>query len=303
MPTDNTVCLAIRGGARPNTHFQTRRRPASQRSTGVMNALDCIASSQSRRGLLPVDFLAWAPSLALIQAPLLGHIDKDTIRHFPMQASPRTRRPRPQYTQGTTSMAGSWAQWRRLSGTWCGGGTGWVQTLDVSEAAGRPDRSHLGPQPQPTPWPLTVCPTPTRTTVATAAAAVALALLAGPVAIATEPTAKGDKVASLGLGSLGRPHLLDGAAAEAARRWVLGEKSYVGMLAGQDGTYMRRLMECLMTLIDERDGGLVVVSSGSNGNHNHHQYSLTPDRKSRRSSATRACRASRGTSRSRGART
>jgi hypothetical protein len=75
---------------------------------------------------------------------------------------------------------------------------------------------------------------------------MALALLASPVAAAEQPTAEGDKAASLGSlgspGSLGRPHLLDGVA-EAARQWVLGDKSYVGMLAGKDGMFGVRLCD------------------------------------------------------------
>lgn len=56
---------------------------------------------------------------------------------------------------------------------------------------------------------------------------------------AAEPV--GDKAASLG--SFERPHLLDGMLppmAEAARQWVLGDKGYVGTLAGKDGACNER---------------------------------------------------------------
>jgi hypothetical protein len=67
----------------------------------------------------------------------------------------------------------------------------------------------------------------------------------------------GDKAtaaAAAPLGSIGRPHLLDGmlpSVMEAAREWVMGDKAYVGMLAGKDG-------ECLFVVVCFCSGRLEV---------------------------------------------
>ena len=51
---------------------------------------------------------------------------------------------------------------------------------------------------------------------------------------AAAPVAAGDKAAAGSMGGIGRPDLADGLFS-AARRWVLGDKPYVGMLAGHEG--------------------------------------------------------------------
>lgn len=99
------------------------------------------------------------------------------------------------------------------------------------------------------------CPAPTHVSIPTAATrtlslACLLLLLpvllaAGSIADAAEVAA--DKAAATLAESIGRPHLLDGvlpSVVEAAREWVLGEKAYVGMLAGKDGESAAR-RECV----------------------------------------------------------